>query len=573
MTGKEQRSTEYRAWVRTAWAAGVFSLIVLALLGANFVRKTLLDPLRAERVLLMREGLRLSPKDEALKEEIRELDRSIRQDELRRKSVTSRGSLLLAAGLIVFLSAAKMAKNYRKELPMPGKLSVEPGGQARSSAFARRGVAVLGAIIAVACFAWAASTGPADKDAGPVVPSYPSIEELSRNWPRFRGLGGAGVSAYDNVPSSWGGASGEGVLWKTKVPLTSQNSPVVWGDRVFLTGATKSSREVYCFDANSGALLWQRSLENVPGAKPEPPEVMDETGYAAATAAADGRRVYAIFANGDLASFDFEGRQLWAKNLGLPENAYGHSSSLATYRNLLIVLLDQGTDGDGKSKLMALSGATGATVWETKRPLGATWGSPIVIRTDSGDQIVASASPLVMGYDAATGAELWRAACLGGEIGPSPVYAGGTVFVTNAYSKLAAIKTDGRGDVTGTHVMWAKQDFSLPDICSPVANGELVFLLATDGTLSCFDAKNGEKLWEHTFETSFYASPSLVGDRLYLISEKGMAVMCRAARTFEELGRAELGEKVYASPAFMDGRIYIRGVEHLYCIGEKQPSP
>jgi outer membrane protein assembly factor BamB len=401
---------------------------------------------------------------------------------------------------------------------------------------------------------------------------YPSQEEIQKNWPRFRGPGGLGISAYTNVPSSWNGETGANILWKTPIPLPGENSPIVWDNRVFLTGATEYESEVYCFDADSGKLLWKKAVENVPGNTLETPEVMEDTGFAAPTATTDGQRVYAIFANGDLICFDFDGNRVWAKNLGLPDNMYGHASSLTIYQNLLLVLFDQGGADDDLSKLIAFDAVSGRTVWEALRQVPNSWASPIVINTGEREEIITCANPWVIAYEPATGKELWRADCLDGDVAPSPVYANGLVFATNEYAYLAAIRPGGEGDVTETHIAWKAED-NLPDICSPLSNGELIFLLTSYGILTCYDAQDGMLVWEQDLEASFKPSPSLVGDKVHLMSEEGVTFIIAAAREYKELGRAELGEYVHASPAFVDGRIYIRGKENLYCIGNNTNSP
>jgi outer membrane protein assembly factor BamB len=297
--------------------------------------------------------------------------------------------------------------------------------------------------------------------------------------------------------------------------------------------------------------------------------VSEDTGFAAPTAITDGQRVYAIFANGDTVCIDFSGEQIWARNVGPFDNMYGYASSLAMYQNLLLVLLDQASAEDELSELIAIDGATGRTVWRARRPVPNSWATPIVINTGERHEVITCGSPWVIAYEPATGKELWMAECLGGDVAPSPVYAAGLVFVTNAYELLAAIRPGGQGNVTETHIVWTAED-GLPDICSPLASDELVFLLETYGLLTCYDAKDGKKVWEEDLAETFEASPSLVGDRVHLITEEGLMIIIKADREFEEVGRCELGENVSSSPAFMDGRIYIRGEEHLYCIANPQ---
>ncbi len=218
--------------------------------------------------------------------------------------------------------------------------------------------------------------------------------------------------------------------------------------------------------------------------------------------------------------------------------------------------------------LIALEAHSGKTVWQTRRPVPNSWASPIVINTGGREEIITCGSPWVIAYDPATGAELWRADCLGGDVAPSPIYANGLVFAVNASYYLAAIRPGGQGDVTKTHIVWTAEE-GLPDICSPVSNGELVFVLTTyGGILTCYDAQDGSFVWEKKLGTSFRTSPSLVGERLYLMSQSGVMFIVEAGREYKELGSAELGEASNACPAFLDGRIYIRGKEHLYCIGE-----
>jgi outer membrane protein assembly factor BamB len=282
--------------------------------------------------------------------------------------------------------------------------------------------------------------------------------------------------------------------------------------------------------------------------------------------ASDGRRVYAIFANGDVAALSFEGRIVWAKNLGFPENAYGHATSLATWQDRLIVQLDQGDSDSGKSKLYALDGRTGQIVWQKPRSVGASWASPIVIDAPGKTQIITLTEPWVIANDAQDGAELWRVDCLHGEITPSPVFAGGLVFAASPMEKLVAIRPDGQGNVTKTHIAWEAEE-NMPDVTSPVSDGELVFTITTSGTLACFDVTDGTKVWEEELEMQFHASPAIAGNRLYLFSQKGTAVVVEVAREFKELFRAEMDDEFHASPAFADGRIFLRGVKHVWCIG------
>ncbi|MHC4529582.1 MAG: PQQ-like beta-propeller repeat protein, partial [Planctomycetota bacterium] len=490
----------------------------------------------------------------------------VRQDRIRRLDFSRRGSYLLLGSVAVFLIGVMWVSAYRKKLPSPQLQGDRRQEQIRDAKQARWAVIVGLAVLGSGALLLALRPGIDFSRAGIVSTSYPSAEEISKNWPRFRGPGGLGISAYTNVPTNWNGATGEGILWKKKVPLPGHNSPVVWDDRLFVSGADANNREVYCFDALSGDLLWRKEVGDGAEGGKEPVSVSEDTGFAAPTVVTDGRRVCAIFATGHVGCFDFNGKELWTKDLRAPDSAYGYASSLAMYRNLLLIQYDQGSVEDEKSKLIALSLFSGQIVWQTKRPVPNSWTSPIVAQIGHQPQIITCGDPWVIAYDTANGAELWRAECLGGEIAPSPVYTGGLVFAMEPYMSLVAIRPDGRGDVTKTHIAWSAEE-DAPDISSPVSNGELIFLLTSDGTLTCYKVTDGTKLWEKDLEGNFQASPSIVGDRVYVISEKGVAYIIEAGTKYKELTRCELGEKVYASPAFADGRIYIRGAENLYCIG------
>jgi outer membrane protein assembly factor BamB len=304
----------------------------------------------------------------------------------------------------------------------------------------------------------------------------------------------------------------------------------------------------------------------MPKRNEEPLEVMEETGLAAPTVATDGQRVYAIFPTGDLGCFDFKGKKVWEKNLGRPDSAYGYASSLAIYQNTLLIQYDQGGVEDEKSRLIALDGSSGRIAWQKKRPVANSWSSPTVAHIGEQFQLLTCADPWVIAYNPANGTELWRANYLSGDIASSPIHANGLVFIIEPYSKLVAIKADGKGDVTETHIAWVSEEGG-PDICSPVSNGKSIFLLATEGLLESYSVSDGKRLWEKDLEEYFMASPSLVGDKLYLLSDKGIMFIAEVEPEYKELAKCELGEKSHASPAFASGRIYIRGLKNLYCIG------
>jgi outer membrane protein assembly factor BamB len=514
-------SASYQMALWSAIAGGVFSTVVLALLIVNYVQIKVLDPIRAERLELMKVKLIGQPASAELLPEIRQLDLDIRGDRIRRQIFSRRGGYLLLGGLVILVAGLKWTAAVNKLLPMPEAVADKQALQEREATMAKWAVATGLGLFGVAAL-FIALTPQIDLagDAAKIRP-YPSTAEIGRNWASFRGPQGSGVSAYTNIPDKWDGKSGEGIIWKSEISLPGHNSPVVWEKKVFISGANKKKRQVYCFDSDSGNLLWQADVASTPSSNDSSLEIDSGTSYAAPTVATDGSRVCAIFPNGDVGCFDFEGKNLWTKNLGLPENVYGYASSLAIYQNLLLIQYDQGMADDGKSRMYALDTFSGMTVWEVKRDVSSSWTSPIVAKIGDQSQLITRGDPWVTGYDPATGVEIWRAECGGTDVAPSPVYAVGLVFAVSPYNELTAVKVDGRGDVTKTHVAWVADD-GIPDICSPVSNGELVFLLTTSGTLTCYRCADGVKLWEQDLDMHFMASPSLVGNRIYMLSEKGV---------------------------------------------------
>jgi outer membrane protein assembly factor BamB len=399
----------------------------------------------------------------------------------------------------------------------------------------------------------------------------PSDAEIEANWPRFRGPDGLGVARHKNLPTTWDVPGGKGVVWKSPVPLPGNSSPVVWKDRVFVTGGTIDERDVFCYNAADGKLLWRRAVAGPPGIASKLKDLPEEggAGFASPTPATDGRRVYAIFATGDVAAVDFAGKPVWTRSLGVPKSSYGFASSPMLYRGRLVIQLDQGSLKDRLSKLLALDVATGKTVWETPREVPNSWPSPILIRVGGRPQIVASADPYVIAYDPEKGSEIWRVKCLRQDVGPSPAFVGGVVYAASQFPQLSAIRADGKGDVTKTNVLWIGED-GLPDTCSVLASEEFVLLLSSDGMLTCYEAKKGEKLWEEEFKDSnFCSSPSFVGKQVYLFSNEGKCWVVEPTRQkCQRIAEGNLGEKCVASPAFQDGRLYIRGDKNLFCLGK-----
>ena len=565
-------STSRRTWHGAAAVAAAFAFVVLAVMLALHARPRGENPFDDAQWRALKAELAAHPDDAAALERLRTLDLELRRAYFERRNRLRAGGVLLLVGLAVALVALKRAN--RRTLPEPDAPAapVSDVVQDRQRSRSRLAVTVTalliggGALVLGVTLPTELALPANDLGVGRTERSPPTAEERARQWPSFRGHDGSGVAPTVDAPRAWDGASGEGVAWKTRIPLPGASSPVVWGDRVFLTGATADREEVYCLDAHNGAMLWKKALVVV-GSRGEAVEPMEDTGYAAPTPATDGRHVFALYASGRVAAFDMNGEQVWLRSFGPLENIYGHSSSLALFENHLLLQLDQGYVDDGLARLVALDTTTGKTVWETPRPVDASWASPIVCHPPSGPQVVLSATPILAAYDPATGSEIWRAEVLYGEVAPTPTYRDGVVYVVHENVGLFAVRTDGTGDVTKTHVAWNVAE-GAPDVASPLCDGERVYMLLTDGTLTCVRASSGEVVWVQELEANYYASPSLVGRVLYVTSMAGVTTTLRAGETFEALGTSSLGEGVFASLAFGHGRIYLRGQDHLFAIGE-----
>lgn len=562
---------------RSLLVAGVFCSIALATIVSDYVQLVRLDPIDSIRLAQLKQCIATRPSYEPAKQEIRLLDQQVRRQYIGYRTRIDRGRYLLLGGLIAMLACGALVAAARRRPPLPSKVQDSNRSGLREARMTQTATALLAIVLLGGGLSLVRNVTPPPWMKGPngqstsqaqsslaEAASLPSEEEYSRSWPRLFGPTGLCVSAAKNVPFEWDAASGRNILWKMPVELPGMNSPIVWGNRVFLTGATKTERRVYCFDSETGKLLWERLV--TPGRQwpVDATEPMDDTGYAAPTGATDGLRVYSLFANGDLVAFDFNGRQVWLKSLGCPSNQYGHASSLLTHRNLLIVQYDQGSAEENLSRIVALDGATGVEVWKKDRPVNESWTTPVVIHADEKAQLITAANPLTIAYDPMNGKELWRAEVLSGDVAPSPAFDGERVIVTTKHSVLAAIGASGEG---AGKIIWTVEEDAAPDICTPICYEGMILLVDSTGTLTAFESRDGKRLWQENIFQPTSASPIIADGRLYLFDRQGKASMLKVSRQYEQMGQCDIGEECHSSPAIIDGRIYIRGIKHLYCIG------
>ncbi|GMW02422.1 MAG: hypothetical protein AMXMBFR84_35580 [Candidatus Hydrogenedentota bacterium] len=568
-----------------AVVSGFFSLLVFLLLVINYLQIRAADPVNHELITKMRQEYAVKPeKDEALAQRIRDLDLLNRKAFFTTQYHLRTGGILLLVGVSVFMISFKYSIRWQREKP---ELEEVPTAEQEFLAFAQSrqlivwaGVGVLAVGLGAALFtesalvnesrmvASADDGGGNGSESAEAIPKQefvaPTWEDIQKNWPSFRGPGSNGRAHFANAPANWDVQAGTGVRWKAEVPLHGPNSPVVWDKKIFMSGADEKRREIYCFDADSGNLIWTKAVEGIKGAPTTVPKVTEETGFAAPSMVAHGNQVSAIFADGNLVTLDLDGNVLWSKNLGTPQNHYGHSSSLLAYDKLLYVQLDQSKD----PKLMALDMATGNQVWVANRQT-ISWASPIVVDTDFGKQLILNSETTVDSYDPLAGTMLWTQECLSGEVAPSPTYSNGVVFSAQEYATAAAIQLAKNDETITPEIAW-EFDELLPEVSSPVGDGERFYFGTSTGTFVCLDAKSGEMLWEHEAHDGFYSSPVVVGDKIYVLDNSGAMYILQAGPELNVVATLSMGEPTFATPAFLDGRIYIRAEKTLYCI--EQPN-
>ena len=379
----------------------------------------------------------------------------------------------------------------------------------------------------------------------------PELKIASR---AFRGNNASATSAARGIATSWNLSGKKNILWQSSIPKHGYNSPVITGRNVFITGADAKARELYCYDVWTGELKWTVKADGIAGSPSSMPKVNADTGLAASTVATNGEEVCAIFATGDVICADMEGKRLWAKNIGLPDNHYGYASSLLMYGNTLIIQYQNNSN----AQILALNSKNGNTVWSKKANDKIAWSSPIIATLGGKSALVVMGNPAIAAYNLGNGSELWRVECMSGEVGSSPACAGGVVFGASEYAKCVAI--DG---ATG-ETLWEASDY-LPECSSLAATKDLVFCATSYGMVCAYDAKTGEVKKEHDLTTPFYSSPVVVDGKVYLFSNSGK-VYIFSASTFDLITSFETGEKTFATPAFTDGMMIVRTDKSLYCV-------
>jgi len=405
--------------------------------------------------------------------------------------------------------------------------------------------------------------------------------DVSATWPRWRGPDQNGHSADTRVPLEW--SMTKNLRWQLSLPGYGNSSPIVWGDRIFLTSATKDGAERYvlCVERHQGQILWQRTAaKNAAEGK-----IHEWNTHAASTPFTDGERVYAFFGNPGLFCYDFEGNLLWQRQFGKFGCSTGWGIGAASpilFEDLVIVNGDHGAQGSqeekgkayGPSWLWAMNKKTGEVVWKAERNQGMSWGTPAVLTTPKGrTELVLNSPHGVWSYDPRTGKELWHTNGRGdqelfGEI--SPVWRDGAIYAfTGRPGPMYAIRMDGEGDITKTHLIW-NHACGNRVVCSPLLVGNYLLEVDRNGVLACYDAATGKAVWQHRFGEKCCASLIGVRGKVIALGDEGTAYVFEPGSQFKLLHTNKLTDDsaFRASPAIVDGQMLIRADHRLFCIAE-----
>ena len=425
----------------------------------------------------------------------------------------------------------------------------------------------------------------------------------AQNWPSFRGPNASGVAEGQPTPVKWDIGSGENLLWKTPVPGMAVSSPVVWGDRVFISTAVSSdpgagiktglygdvkpsndvsmhSWRLLALDKRTGKVLWERvAHEGVPKTKRHP-----KSSQASATPVTDGRHIVVSFGSEGLYAYDFDGKLLWTRDLGTlnagwfydPDYEWGIASSPIIWKNSVIVQCDI----QKNSYIAAFDVATGNPLWRTAREEIPSWSTPTVYERDGRTELVTQATGFTRGYDPASGKELWRLAGNSEIAIPTPVIGPNLIIVTNGYTPIQpiyAIKPGASGDITlkkdqtsSESVAWSMPRGG-PYIPTPVIYGDHLYVLAITGVLTSYDVRTGQRVYQQRVGMggSFSASPVAADGKLYISSEDGDVYVVKAGPQYELLASNSIGEVLMASPAISDGIVFFRGLRNVFAIRQK----
>jgi outer membrane protein assembly factor BamB len=399
------------------------------------------------------------------------------------------------------------------------------------------------------------------------APTSPLNTPAGHNWPRWRGPLENGHTPETGLPVTWTEAD---IAWKTALPGSGQSSPVVWGDRIFLTTALDGGKErvVLGLDRHTGKILWQHSAW-----KGEPEKVHIMNGWASSTCVTDGEIVVAFFGKGGIHAYSVDGKPLWTRDLGRFESPWGVSACPILVDDMVV----QNCDADADAYIVALDKRTGKDIWRTKRPDNRGWSTPIVIEAAGRREIVVNSHTGVRAYDPATGKELWFCKSFNGRGEPTVTPAGDLLCVVNGLSgDFYSVRPGGEGDVTKTHMAWHTPRKGGRDCPSPIVVGKFVIVADMKGVATCYDAVDGHEYWKaRIFEqvSNVTASPIAANGLVYFVVEDGRTIVIKPGEKLEIVAENKLpcgDEEIFrSSPTPSNGQILIRSTNVLYAIGKK----
>jgi hypothetical protein len=395
--------------------------------------------------------------------------------------------------------------------------------------------------------------------------TLPPAKAGAGDWPGWRG------PMCDNLapdgqtpPDAWG--AGSNVLWQVRLPGVGHSSPCVVGDRIYITSGEHAQGAVwlFCLERATGKTVWQAEVYKGPVAK-----LHADNSLASATPACDGERIFVPYQTDQavgLTAVSLEGKVLWSKAVAPYTSIQGYSASPVFYKSAVIMPVE----GALGCRLAAVHRATGEIVWRVPlRTVKESYATPLVARVAGRDQVLLIGGESTRGYDPENGSLLWECEGPSTFCDATPVVSGDVMYATAGWPKraLLAIRADGKGDVTKTHVVW-RSDAKAGYIPSPVLKEGLLYAVNDQGLLRCYDAADGRVLWERDFKAPFYSSPLLAGGKLYAFDRKGKGYIVPAGREAGAVLTNALPPGVFATPVILQGRMYLRTLGDFYCIGK-----
>jgi len=435
-----------------------------------------------------------------------------------------------------------------------------------------------------------------------IIVTVISTTVSAQNWPQFRGPGATGVVESPGQPVKWDAAAAQNVRWKLAIPGLAHSSPVVWGNKIFVTTAVNSAKDetryglygdvapvkndpihtwkVYAIDKSKGTILWERTASsNIPKVKRHP-----KSTHADSTPVTDGKYLVVLFGSEGLYTYDLSGKLLWKQDLGVLDSGWfydadyqwEHGSSPIIYKNLVIIQADV----QKNSFIAAYDLKTGKLQWKTPREEIPSWGTPTVYEGKTRAELITSGPKAIRGYDPITGKELWKLGPMSEITTPTPFAAHDLIYVTSGYSPIQpiyAIRPGANGDISlkdgkesNEFIAWSKQRGG-PYMPTPIVYGDLLYTCSNQGVLVAYNAKTGERVYQERLGgtgAAFTASPVASDGKIYLASEDGDVFVVKAGPKYELLSKNPVGEVMMATPAISDGVVIVRTVSHLYAFAD-----